>query len=102
MPSTSVHFGLSTGNGELDTAIRSSPQAAAFWLRKVKRSRVAFLGNSIMKVVSPSLSAQLTVLPSTNAAADSCAVGLTADTGENFPSGEMHSICAGSLTGPSA
>src|SRR5262245_55991278 len=61
IPSTSVHFGLSAGGGELEMAMRSSPQASAFSFRKMNRSRGALFGSSMMKVVSPFFSAQLIV-----------------------------------------
>src|SRR5437879_4235518 len=53
---------------ESETAIRSSPQASAFSFRKVKRSRGALFGNSMMNVVSPSFRTQLIVSVSTKAA----------------------------------
>ena len=68
IPSTSVHFGLSAGSCESETARRSSPQAAAFSFKNVKRSGGVFFGSSMMKVVSPSFRTQLTVLLSTKAA----------------------------------
>src|SRR5207237_3996902 len=102
IPSTWVHFGLSAGRGESETAIRSSPQAAAFSFRKVKRSRGEFFGSWMMKVVSPSRKTQLTVSLSTNAAACARGARRAAFTGENCPSGVMYSICALFLAGLSA
>src|SRR5260370_18682808 len=94
MPSTSVHFGLSAGSAESETAIRSSPQAAAFSFRKVKRSCGAFFGNSILKVVSPSFRIQLIVSLSIKAALGWFETERPGVTEETVPLGRSYSIWA--------